>query len=84
MMYNEPKPSDKIVPIVCGIIFATFLAYTPFMVADANKRKEQKWQEQGCQMYDGFKASDVPAKCSNYFTDHYKPQTPRTQPPEES
>ena len=73
---------DKIVPIMCGIILLAFLATVPSMINDKNKREAKAWQDSGCQMYDNLKPADVPAKCSNQFTDHYKAQAGRIQPPE--
>lgn len=80
MVYNAPKPADKIVPIVCGIVFLAFLVSVPFMVADQNKRKAELWQEHGCHMYDNYRIERVPAKCHAYFIDHYAPQPLREQP----
>lgn len=81
-MINEPTTIDRVVPIVCFVILIAFFACLPSMIKDQNKRLEQAWQDQGCQMYDNDKTANVPAKCSQYFVDHYKPQQPRPQPPE--
>lgn len=83
MTYNEPKPTDKIIPIVCGVVLLAFLISVPFMIRDENARLEQQWQEQGCHMYDDRYPEKLPAKCSNQFIDHYAPQEQRVQPPEE-
>jgi hypothetical protein len=63
-------------------LFIAFVAYVPFMIQNKEERLEKAWQEQGCKMYDMERPQDVPAKCSNTFTDHYKPQEQRVQPPE--
>jgi len=80
MTLYEPSPADKIVPIACGVLLLTFFAAMPFIARDANNQKERMWQNQGCQMYDNIEATKVPAKCSSYFIDHYKPQEMRNQP----
>lgn len=80
MIYNEPTTRDKMVPIVCGVILLAFLATVPSMINNKNKRLEQAWQEQGCQMYDNYHISEVPAKCQAHFIDHYQPQPARPQP----
>lgn len=79
---EKPGKADKVVPIICGFILLAFLISLPFMVRDEARIKAEKWQQQGCQMYDDERAVNVPAKCNNDFTDHYKAQTPRVQPPE--
>lgn len=81
MIINEPTKADKIIPMVFGGFFLVFLAFLPAMYNDAQKAKEQLWQENGCRMYDGLKVSEVPAKCHDDFVENYAPQTPqRSQP----
>ena len=79
---SGPTTTDKIMYWVLGIIMVAFIISIPFMVRDKNARLEHAWQTQGCEMYDDVKAIDVPAKCSQYFVDHYKAQPIRTQPPD--
>lgn len=74
---------DKAVPIVCGVIMVAFLISLPFMIRDKEARERKAWQDEGCHMYDNMKSIDVPAKCSYIFTDHYKPQQERLQPPDQ-
>lgn len=78
-----PSTFDKIFYWVLGIIMIAFFISVPFMARDAERANQKAWQENGCQMYDNIKAADVPAKCSQYFVDHYKSQQQRVQPPEE-
>ena len=66
-----------------GILMVAFLISVPFMIRDKQAREAQLWQDLGCHKYDEMKGIDVPAKCSNTFTDHYAPQAPRLQPPDE-
>lgn len=80
---NETTNVDKAFYWVLGLIMVAFLISVPFMVRNDNRLKVQAWQEQGCEMYDNEKPADIPAKCSQYFVDHYKPQPARTQPPQE-
>lgn len=75
---------EKAMYWLLGIVFLAFLAHIPFMLIDKQERLERAWQEQGCQMYDMQRTQDVPAKCSNQFTDHYAPQDARLQPPAET
>lgn len=82
--FNKPTASDKIVPIVCGVILLAFIACVPSMANDKEKREAKAWHDNGCKIYDDYKAIDVPAKCSAYFVDHYKAQQARLQPPEAS
>jgi len=81
MTYNEPRKSDKIVPIICGVIFLAFLACLPAMWHDKQQREAQAWHDYGCQMYDDYKIDKVPAKCQSEFVDHYQAQQTRLQPP---
>jgi hypothetical protein len=80
---EKPNISDKIVMWGCIALVGAILVCLPSMINDKNKRLEQAWQTQGCEMYDNYKATDIPAKCSQYFIDHYKSQDIRIQPPEE-
>ena len=80
MTLFEPTKTDKLVPIVAGLVLLAFLACVPAMWSDKQQRLEQAWQEKGCQMYDNDKPADLPAKCSNDFVDHYQPQEQRNQP----
>lgn len=84
MTYGEPTKSAKLVHIVCGVVLLAFFACLPAMYADQQKREQQLWQELGCQKYDSYKISDVPAACQNSFVDHYSPQDQRLQPPTKS
>lgn len=81
MIFSEPTKGDKLVPVVCGVILLAFFATIPSMVNDQNRRREQAWQDQGCQMYDESVLDKVPAKCQTYFVDHYQAQKLRPQPP---
>ncbi len=81
--YGKPTKGDKIVPIVCLVILLAFFACLPSMWADKQKREAQLWQDLGCHKYDNYKPADVPAKCAGTFIDHYAPQEPRLQPPDE-
>ncbi len=83
-MVIESKPSkfENVMYIALGIFFVAFLISIPFMIRDKEKREAQSWQDLGCHKYDEMKAIDVPAKCSYIFTDHYKAQEMRVQPPE--
>jgi hypothetical protein len=64
--------------LTVGAIHSSYLE----IIQNRKKQLEQAWQEQGCQMYDNANIDSVPAKCLNYFTDHYEPQEQRVQPPE--
>ncbi len=75
-----PGTGEKIMFVILGIVFIAFLAYIPFMIANKQERLERAWQEQGCQMYDTEVINNIPAKCHNDFTDHYKAQELRKQP----
>lgn len=80
-IYGAPTMWDKIIPVGCLLILLVFIACLPSMVADKNRRLEQQWQSNGCRMYDDTKMSEVPAKCQQFFVDHYTAQPARTQPP---
>lgn len=84
-MYLEQPPSgwEKAMYWGLGLLMVAFIISVPFMYRDKQARLEQQWQDEGCQMYDDMKGIDVPAKCSNVFTDHYQPQEQRVQPPDE-
>lgn len=73
---------EKVVMWFCIGFFLVFLAFIPKMAADKDKAMRQAWEDNGCQMYDEYKATDVPAKCSQYFVDAYQPQEVRVQPPD--
>lgn len=77
---GEKTALDKAVPIICVTILVAFFAGLPSMVSDKNKRLQQAWQDRGCQMYDDYKMDYVPAKCQQFFVDHYAPQQLRSQP----
>lgn len=82
--YGAPQSDfwDKAVPAFCVMLLVAALISVPFMYNDSMKAKEKQWQSEGCRMYDNSKMADVPVKCLNEFTDHYKAQNQRTQPPE--
>lgn len=82
MIEQGPSSSEKVMYWVLGAVMVAFIISIPFMVRDKNARLDKAWHDQGCEMYDDIKATDVPAKCSQYFVDHYKPQQQRVQPPE--
>lgn len=77
-----PSGLDKVFYFVLGTIMVAFVISIPFMARDQQRRLEQRWHDEGCQMYDDEKAGDIPAKCSQYFIDHYRSQPLRTQPPQ--
>lgn len=83
-LMHQPSKVDTFVTWGCILIFIAFLISLPFMVRDKEARLKQQWQDEGCHMYDNMKSIDVPAKCSYIFTDHYKPQAERVQPPDEN
>lgn len=82
--YLESAPSkwDKVGYAALGLLMLAFFASLPSMWADKQRRLEQAWQDTGCQMYDNMPLDKVPAKCATGFTDHYKPQEQRAQPPD--
>lgn len=82
MTYGESSKWDKVIPVIAIGILLAFFACVPSMIKDQNRAEAQQWQAQGCQMYDDYKLSDVPAKCQVYFVDHYQAQPVRVQPPQ--
>lgn len=83
-MYIEKGPSkgEKVMYWGLGLLMIAFFISVPFMWRDKQARLDKAWADMGCEMYDEEKATDIPAKCSNYFTDHYKAQEARKQPPD--
>lgn len=77
---GETSGIEKAMPIVCGVILVAAIISIPFMQRDNEKIRQQKWQSQGCKMYDSEFLKDVPVKCLNEFVDHYKAQEQRIQP----
>ena len=82
-LYGKESTFEKMMKWGCIALFVAFLIALPFMIMDKQEREAQLWQDLGCRKYDEVKQSDVPAKCANTFTDHYKPQEQRVQPPDE-
>jgi hypothetical protein len=83
MVISEETKADKYIFIGFIVLLVLILfVFAPYELITGQQRRERAWHTQGCQMYDDETTNDVPAKCLNYFTDHYKPQQQRTQPPE--
>jgi hypothetical protein len=65
---------DKVLYTFLALLVLAIIAYVPFMMADKQATAEKEWKEKGCRMYDAARVSEIPAKCSNDFVDHYKSQ----------
>jgi len=68
---------DKVLYTFLALLVLATIAYMPFMIADKQATAEKEWNDKGCRMYDADRVSEIPAKCSNDFVDHYKSQTLR-------
>lgn len=71
--------AEKFMYIFLCIVVIAAIACIPLMIADKQNRLDEEWKNNGCQMYDKDKVSDIPAKCNNDFVDHYKSQDSRKQ-----
>lgn len=81
-MSDNEEGIYKVVSAVLGVFILLAMAAIPYIAAQTDKDNKRQWQTQGCHMYDELPMSKVPAKCQQYFVDHYAPQSQRTQPEE--
>jgi hypothetical protein len=79
---SKSTPLDKLTPLALIVLMLALFASVTFMVWDSNKRKEELWQADGCQMYDNYRIKNVPAKCHQHFIERYQSQEKRVQPPD--
>lgn len=77
---NPATKLDKVFYAVLGSVMVSFIISMPFMIADKQARLDREWKDKGCQMYDVDRIADLPSKCNNDFTDHYKSKQLREQP----